>query len=47
MGPIRLAILVRRLGGSVYALGGVDNRTARRLKDAGLAGLAAVDGFRT
>jgi thiamine-phosphate pyrophosphorylase len=47
MGPIRLAILVRRLGGPVYALGGVDNRTARRLKDAGLAGLAAVDGFRT
>ncbi|WP_372781168.1 thiamine phosphate synthase [Phenylobacterium sp.] len=47
MGPIRLAMLVRGLGGPVYALGGVDNKTARRLKDAGLVGLAAVDAFRT
>ena len=47
MGPIRLAILVRRLGGPAYALGGVDNKTARRLTDAGLVGLAAVDAFRT
>ena len=47
MGPIRLAILTRRLEGPIYALGGVDNKTARRLKDAGLIGLAAVDAFRT
>jgi thiamine-phosphate pyrophosphorylase len=47
MGPIRLAILARRLDGPVYALGGVDNKTARRLRDAGLVGLAAVDAFRT
>jgi len=47
MGPVRLALLVRQVGGPVYALGGVDNKTARRLKDAGLVGLAAVDAFRT
>ena len=47
MGPIRLAILVRRTGGPVYALGGVDNKKARLLKDTGLVGLAAVDAFRT
>jgi thiamine-phosphate pyrophosphorylase len=47
MGAIRLAILVRRAGGPVYALGGVDNKKARLLKDTGLVGLAAVDAFRT
>jgi thiamine-phosphate pyrophosphorylase len=47
IGPLRLAMLARRLRGPVYALGGVDNKTARRLKDAGLVGLAAVDAFRT
>ena len=47
MGPLRLAILVRRAGGPVYALGGIDNEKARLLKDTGLAGLAAVDGLRT
>lgn len=43
MGPVRLAQLARRARGPVYALGGVNNRTAGRLKDAGLAGLAAVE----
>lgn len=47
LGPLRLAILVRRAGGPVYALGGIDNEKARLLKDTGLAGLAAVDGLRT
>jgi thiamine-phosphate pyrophosphorylase len=47
MGPVRLAMMVRRIGGPVYALGGINNKTARRLKDAGLAGLAAMEGFRT
>jgi thiamine-phosphate pyrophosphorylase len=47
MGAIRLAILVRRAGGPVYALGGIDNKKARLLKDTGLVGLAAVDAFRT
>jgi thiamine-phosphate pyrophosphorylase len=47
MEPIRLAILVRRVRGPVYALGGVNNKKARLLKDTGLVGLAAVDAFRT
>jgi len=47
MGPVRMARLVREAGGPVYALGGVTNKTARRLRDAGLVGLAAVDAFRT
>jgi len=47
IGPLRLAILARRAGGLVYGLGGVDNKKARLLKDTGLAGLAAVDAFRT
>ena len=47
MGPIRLAILVRRVGGPLYGLGGIDNKKARLLRDAGLVGLAAVDAFRT
>lgn len=47
LGPIRLARLVRAAGRPAYALGGVDNKTARRLLDAGLVGLAAVDALRT
>ena len=47
MGPIRLALLIRAAGGPVYALGGVNNKTARLLLKTGLVGLAAVDGFRT
>ena len=47
MGPIRLAALARRAGLPVYGLGGIDEKTARRLKDAGLVGLAAVDALRT
>ncbi|MBS0334032.1 MAG: thiamine phosphate synthase [Proteobacteria bacterium] len=47
IGPVRLALLVPRAGGPVYALGGVDNKKARLLKDTGAVGLAAVDAFRT
>lgn len=47
LGPIRLAALVRGAGRAAYALGGVNEKTARRLRDAGLIGLAAVDGLRT
>lgn len=47
IGPLRLARLARDAGLPVYALGGVDNKKARRLKDAGLVGIAAVDGLRT
>ena len=45
MGPVRLARIVRGLSGPAYGLGGVTNETARRLLDAGLVGLAAVEGL--
>ncbi len=45
LGPVRLATRVRLAGRPAYALGGVNNKTARRLIDAGLIGLAAVEGF--
>ncbi|MFN3584751.1 thiamine phosphate synthase [Phenylobacterium sp.] len=45
MGPIRLAALVRAAGRPAYALGGVNDKTARRLLDAGLVGLAGVEGL--
>jgi len=44
---VRLALLVRAAGGPVYGLGGIDKEKARRLIDAGLVGLAAVEAFRT
>lgn len=47
LGPIRLALRVRAAGRPAYAMGGVNKETARRLLDAGLIGLAAVDGLRT
>jgi thiamine-phosphate pyrophosphorylase len=46
IGPVRLALMVRAIGGPVYGLGGITNKTARRLRDAGLVGLAAVEGLR-
>jgi thiamine-phosphate pyrophosphorylase len=45
LGPVRLAALVRAAGRPTYALGGINNKTARRLIDAGLIGLAAVEGL--
>ena len=47
LGPIRLALMVRAIGGPAYALGGVNAKSARRLLDAGLVGVAAVEGLRT
>lgn len=47
LGPVGLAALVRAAGRPAYALGGVNEKTARRLLDAGLIGLAAVEGLRT
>ena len=47
IGPLRLARLARAAGGPVYALGGVNDKTARRLLPAGLVGLAAVEALRT
>jgi len=45
LGPIRFASLVRDARLPVYALGGVNDRTAGRLLSTGAAGLAAVDGL--
>ena len=42
LGPLRLAKLVRALNLPIYALGGVDGQTARRLLATGVAGVAAV-----
>lgn len=47
LGPIRLAALVRAARRPIYALGGVNAKTARRLRDTGVIGLAAVEGLRT
>ncbi len=43
LGPTRFAALVRRAGGPVYALGGINPMTARRLESSGAVGLAAVE----
>ena len=45
LGPLRLASGVRAAGRHVYALGGINDDTARRLLDVGLIGLAAVEGL--
>lgn len=47
LGVIRLARMARRTATPLYALGGVNNKTARRLLPAGVIGLAAVEGLRT
>jgi thiamine-phosphate pyrophosphorylase len=46
LGVLRLAGIGRVAGLPVYALGGVNETTARRLKGVPLAGLAAVEAFR-
>jgi thiamine-phosphate pyrophosphorylase len=45
IGPLRFAALARGAGLPVYALGGVNARTVRRLARSGAAGLAAVEGL--
>lgn len=45
LGPLGMAERVRLARKPAYALGGVNNKTARRLRDAGLIGLAAVEGL--
>lgn len=42
LGPLRLRALARQLRVPVYALGGIDARSARRLAGARLAGFAAI-----
>jgi thiamine-phosphate pyrophosphorylase len=43
IGPLRLAPMARRVGAPVYALGGVNDSTARLLLHAPLVGLAGVE----
>ncbi len=43
LGPVRFAALVRRVKRPVYALGGVNTKTAPRLIGSGAAGIAAVE----
>lgn len=45
LGPRRLSTITRAAGLPVYALGGITNENARRLLDAGVVGLAAVEGL--
>ncbi len=45
LGPVRFAGLVRSGRTAVFALGGVNERTAPRLLGSGAAGIAAVDGL--
>jgi thiamine-phosphate pyrophosphorylase len=47
IGPVRLAAIARAAPVPIYALGGVDMKNARRLMASGVAGIAAVDAFRT
>jgi thiamine-phosphate pyrophosphorylase len=47
LGPLRFARLARGAALPVYALGGVNASTARRLASAGAYGLAAVEAFVT
>ncbi|HEY5071668.1 MAG TPA: thiamine phosphate synthase [Caulobacteraceae bacterium] len=46
MGKLRFVALIGKAGLPVYALGGVNARTARALAGSGASGLAAVDGLR-
>ena len=46
LGPCRFARLVRRAGLPVVALGGVNQRTMRRLRGSGHAGVAGISLFR-
>ena len=43
LGAVRFAAVVRRAAGPIYALGGVNAGTARRVAGSGAAGLAAVE----
>ena len=45
LGPMRLRLIAAALQVPVYALGGIDAATARRLGGARLAGLAAIGGL--
>jgi len=46
LGALRFAALARKSALPIYGLGGVNDRTARRLRGSGAAGVAAIDGLR-
>lgn len=45
LGPVRFAVLARLSPLPVYALGGIEESTARRLTGTGMQGLAAIGAF--
>lgn len=45
LGPLRARLMALRAQVPVYALGGINAMSARRLRGAGLAGIAAVSAF--
>ena len=45
IGVLRASLMAGRAGLPVYALGGVNAQTVTRLKDARLAGIAAIEGL--
>lgn len=45
LGVVRFAALVRRAGLPIYALGGIDGRTAPRLAGSGAVGIGAIGAF--
>lgn len=45
LGPVRLSARTRAKGPPAYALGGLSDRTARRIVGSGVVGLAAVEGL--
>lgn len=47
IGALKLAEMLLTAGGPVYGLGGINDKTARRLLRAGLVGLAGVEALRT
>jgi thiamine-phosphate pyrophosphorylase len=47
LGVLRTRLMAARAGIPVYALGGVNAQTIARLKDASIAGIAAIDGLLT
>jgi thiamine-phosphate pyrophosphorylase len=42
LGPLRVRMIAKHVPAPIYALGGIDARSAKRLADAPLAGLAAI-----
>ena len=45
LGPLRARLMAARAGLPVYALGGINAHTIARLRDANLAGIAAIEGL--